>query len=192
MPLGICGVEGLKRFEIGCIDELSRKEMTRLVIGSRLEAQRLYWERLVGYTISRALHWHLWCYGIVQFVSDLSKQKGEMRRKKLANDTPHNPDAQSSPRLYIYQSSEWLIPLLNASIIPPVHDVTIFCRSPVNSISPHIRLGIPLFSHVLLPRCINRNGLQCEQWRDVRRLIVPVHGVISPTFDSLFPGQSRI
>jgi hypothetical protein len=59
VPLGICGVEGLKRFsssfiagvgtvegsgvksdarrgkEIGCINEVSRKEMTRLVIGSR-------------------------------------------------------------------------------------------------------------------------------------------------------------
>lgn len=115
------------------------------------------------------------------------KAKRRDEKKKLANDTPHNPDARSSPRLYIYQSSEWLIPLLNAFIIPPVHDVTIFCRSPVNSISPHIRLGIPLFSHELLPRCINRNGLQCEQWRDVRRLIVPVHGVISPTFDSPFP-----
>jgi len=165
--------------------------MTRLVIGSRLEAQRLYWERLVGYTISRALHWHLWYYGIVQFVSDLSTQKGETRRKNLL--TIHRTILTLGPRLvYTFtsdssSSSEWLILLLDASIIPPVHDVTIFCRSPVNSISPHIRLGIPLFSHELLPRCINRNGLQCEQWRDVRRLIVPVHGVISPTFDSLFP-----
>ncbi len=148
-PLGICGVEGLKIFsssfiagvgtvegsgvesdarrgkEIGCIDEVSRKEMKRLVIGSRLEAQRLYWERFVGYTISLAplsASLVLW-YRTICLRPFKAKRRDE--KKKLANDTPHNPDARSSPRLYIYQSSEWLIPLLNASIIPPVQHIRI-------------------------------------------------------------------